>query len=220
MDREERRLKWHPWPALWFSIISPSLNLPWHSSWLQLSDLLLVYYLVSSIGLEDLEGMVCVCLTYFSISNTSQMRSTYLFWMNFWVAWINALKDDHPICTFNHSVIHNPPQSTSTLRPNLDQSLKNQESQARVLALLIDCVIFFLKTCFFLMWTIFKVLIEFVTILLLLYVLVFWLQGKWDLSSLTGGWTHTACIGRRSLNHWTAREVPDHVILNNAFDQI
>ena len=35
------------------------------------------------------------------------------------------------------------------------------------------------------MWTIFKVFIEFVTILLLFYVLVFWMQGKWDLSSLT-----------------------------------
>ena len=31
------------------------------------------------------------------------------------------------------------------------------------------------------MWTIFKVFIEFVTILLLFYVLVFWPQGMWDL---------------------------------------
>ena len=30
------------------------------------------------------------------------------------------------------------------------------------------------------MWIIFKVFIEIVTILLLVYVLVFWLQGKWD----------------------------------------
>ena len=34
------------------------------------------------------------------------------------------------------------------------------------------------------MWTIFKVSIQFVTILLLFYVLVFWLRGMWDLSSL------------------------------------
>ena len=34
------------------------------------------------------------------------------------------------------------------------------------------------------MWTIFKVSIQFVTISLLFYVLVFWLQGMWDLSSL------------------------------------
>ena len=58
------------------------------------------------------------------------------------------------------------------------------------------------------MWTIFKVFIEFVTILLLLYVLGFWLRGMWDLSSLTRDRTRTPCIGRRSLNHWTAREVP------------
>ena len=32
----------------------------------------------------------------------------------------------------------------------------------------------------FLMWIIFKVLIEFVTILLLFYILVFWLQGTWE----------------------------------------
>ena len=30
------------------------------------------------------------------------------------------------------------------------------------------------------MWIIFKVLIEFVTILLLFYILVFWLQGTWE----------------------------------------
>ena len=41
--------------------------------------------------------------------------------------------------------------------------------------------------CFFvfLTWTILKVFIEFMTILLLFYVLVFWPQGMWDLSSST-----------------------------------
>ena len=34
------------------------------------------------------------------------------------------------------------------------------------------------------MWTIFMVIIEFV-MLLLFYILAFWLQGMWDLSSLT-----------------------------------
>ena len=43
--------------------------------------------------------------------------------------------------------------------------------------------LFFLT--FFFMWTTFKVFIEFVPMLLLLYVLVFWLQGMWDLSSPT-----------------------------------
>ena len=60
---------------------------------------------------------------------------------------------------------------------------------------------------FFLMWTIFKVLIEFVTILF-----VFWFFGHkamQDPNSLTRNQTHTSCIVRRSLNHWTAREVPN-----------
>ena len=51
--------------------------------------------------------------------------------------------------------------------------------------------------------------------LLLFYVLVFWPQGMWDLGSLTRDGTHTPCIGRRSLNHWTTREVP--VIALNLF---
>ena len=62
------------------------------------------------------------------------------------------------------------------------------------------------------MWTIFIIIefvIEFVTILLIFfYVLVFWLFGMWDLSSPTRDRTRTPCIGRQSLNHWTAREVP------------
>ena len=44
---------------------------------------------------------------------------------------------------------------------------------------------FFFSFFFFLMWTIFKVFIEFVRILLWLYVLVFWSQGMWHLISLT-----------------------------------
>ena len=42
-----------------------------------------------------------------------------------------------------------------------------------------------------------------------LRVLVFWLRGMWDLSSLTRARTRTPCIGRRSLNHRTARDVPE-----------
>ena len=57
------------------------------------------------------------------------------------------------------------------------------------------------------MWTIFKVFIESVTVLLLLYVLVFCPQGKGNLSSQIRDRIHTPCIRRRSLNHWTAREV-------------
>ena len=40
------------------------------------------------------------------------------------------------------------------------------------------------------------------------FCFVFWPCGMWDLSPLIRDRTHTPCIGRRSLNHWTAREVP------------
>ena len=38
--------------------------------------------------------------------------------------------------------------------------------------------------------------------------LVFWPQGMWDPSSPTRSLTHTPCIGKWSLNHWTTMEVP------------
>ena len=67
----------------------------------------------------------------------------------------------------------------------------------------------FLKI-FFLTWTIF-----FKSLLNLLqyyfccfYVLDFWPWGKYDLSSLTRDQTCTPYIGRWSLNHWPAREIP------------
>ena len=41
----------------------------------------------------------------------------------------------------------------------------------------------------------------------------FWPQGMWDISSPTRDQTHTPCIGRQSLNHWTAREVPRTSVL-------
>ena len=61
---------------------------------------------------------------------------------------------------------------------------------------------------FYKMWTIFKVFIEFVTILLLFHVLVFWQQGVWDLSSPTRDRNRTLCTGRWMLNPWNARDVP------------
>ena len=61
---------------------------------------------------------------------------------------------------------------------------------------------------FFLTWTIFKVFIEFVPNWFLLYALVFWPWVMWGLSFPTMYWTNTSYIGRWSLNHWTAREVP------------
>ena len=68
------------------------------------------------------------------------------------------------------------------------------------------------------MWTIFKVFIEFVTRLLLFYVLVFWPRAMWDLSSLTRDQTHTLCNGRGSLNHWSAREVPIFCLIKLTFN--
>ena len=47
------------------------------------------------------------------------------------------------------------------------------------------CKVTFFKGDFFLMWTIFKVFIEFVTVSLLFYVLFFWPQAMWDLRSPT-----------------------------------
>ena len=52
-----------------------------------------------------------------------------------------------------------------------------------------------------------------VTILLLFYVWSFWPQGIWDLSSPTRDPICTPYIGRRSLNHWTTREVPSSPFL-------
>ena len=52
---------------------------------------------------------------------------------------------------------------------------------------------------------VFKIFIDFVTIF---HVLVFWPPGLWDLSSSTRGWTCSPCIGRGSLNHWMASQVP------------
>ena len=73
----------------------------------------------------------------------------------------------------------------------------------------------FLKDFF--MWAIFKLIIEFVTILLLFYVLIFfffWPQGTWGPSSLIKDRTYT-CLGRQSSNHWTSREVPSPIFLHD-----
>lgn len=58
------------------------------------------------------------------------------------------------------------------------------------------------------MWTVFNVFIEFVAISPLFYVLAFWPPGMRDSNFLTSDPTHALRIGRQSLNHWTAREVP------------
>ena len=42
----------------------------------------------------------------------------------------------------------------------------------------------------------------------------------WDVSSPTRDQTHTPCIGRRSLNHWAAREVPQGPALNHRYSSM
>ena len=66
--------------------------------------------------------------------------------------------------------------------------------------------LFFFFKDIFLMRTIFKVFIEFVTILPLFIFCFFWPQGMWDLSSPTRARTRTPCVGRRHLHPWTTRE--------------
>ena len=60
---------------------------------------------------------------------------------------------------------------------------------------------------FFLMWTIFKVFIAFVTVLLRFYVSFFFGHKVCEITSLTRDQTSTLCVRRQDLNHWTAREV-------------
>ena len=71
---------------------------------------------------------------------------------------------------------------------------------------------------FFRKCTIFKVFIEFLQYSFCYKTetifLVFWPQGVWDLSSLTRDQVCVPCIGRWSLNHWTASEVPKIGISN------
>ena len=64
---------------------------------------------------------------------------------------------------------------------------------------------FLLFKIFFLMWTIFKVFIKSVIVLLLV---VFFCQEACGSEFLTRDRTCTHCFGRQSLNHWTTREVP------------
>ena len=64
------------------------------------------------------------------------------------------------------------------------------------------------------MWTTFKVFIEFVTSLLLVYVSVFLALKIRHEGSLTRDQTCTPFIGRQSLNLWTARDVPPFLLSN------
>ena len=66
------------------------------------------------------------------------------------------------------------------------QNRNSEKRRERKLSLAqnpVDSLAVFHLFFFFLMWTILKVFIEFVTVLLLFYVLVFWPRGVWDLNS-------------------------------------
>ena len=56
-------------------------------------------------------------------------------------------------------------------------------------------ILFVVYFYFFLMWTVFKVFIEFATVLLLFHVLVFWPKGMRDLGSLTENRACTPACG-------------------------
>ena len=69
------------------------------------------------------------------------------------------------------------------------------------------------------MWTIFKVFIESVTILLLFYAFIFCLQGMWDLSSPTRDQTHTPALEGKVLTTELPRKSPSTVLLVQPFSQ-
>ena len=61
------------------------------------------------------------------------------------------------------------------------------------------------------MWTLFKVFVESVTTLLLLFMFLFWGPWSlWDLSSLTRDQTCAPCVGRLSPHHWTIKQDPGY----------
>ena len=64
------------------------------------------------------------------------------------------------------------------------------------------------------MWIIFKVFTEFVAILLLFHVLVFWPQGMWVLASNRGSNLHPLHWKVKS-SHWTTREIPSCTFLES-----
>ena len=71
------------------------------------------------------------------------------------------------------------------------------------------CTVSELKKNFFLMWTI--SLKSLLNCFCFMFFFFFWLRGLWDPSFLTRDQTHTPCIGRWGLSHWTAREVLHHI---------
>ena len=76
--------------------------------------------------------------------------------------------------------------------------------------------LFIFKRYIFLYRPFLKSLLNWLQYCFYFYVLAFWLPGMRDLSSLLRDRTHTSCIGRWSLDHWTAREVPSRPFKQNS----
>ena len=114
------------------------------------------------------------------------LRSTLVFFC--WLQYIWDLKYQSNTCAGHHyqKGLHGSWYYNLTMLP----------SHTYMFGYLFIFNVFF----FFLMWTIFEDFIEFVTKLLLFYALVFWPWGMWYLSSPTGDWTCSPCIGKWSLN--------------------
>ena len=135
---------------------------------------------------------ICLCLTWLSmtISKSIHIAANGIILLFLWWIWTFLnLK-----CLFPY------------LRP-LPGTHIHIHTLKKAAARAVFCFILFFKD-FFLMWTIFKVFIEFATTLLLFSVLVFWPQAMWGPSSLTRDQTCIPCSGSWSLNSWTSREVP------------
>ena len=70
------------------------------------------------------------------------------------------------------------------------------------------------------MWAILKVFTEFVTILLLFYVLVFWPGGMWDLSFLTRDQTHIPVLEGEDLPLECKGGLCNYHFIANIYDKI
>lgn len=71
-----------------------------------------------------------------------------------------------------------------------------------------DVTFTFLKNFFCCCGPFLKSLLNFITMLLLFYVLCFWPWGIWDCNSPTRDWICSPWIGTQSLNHRTNRQAP------------
>ena len=146
-------------------------------------------------------------------------------WVNKLMDWKASLFPPNPLFIAPHPVLHTPPTlggwpvqassvvfisgpSGSWLALASSEHCREMDwgrikvylfAQLSLYEVAVSCnsFFFFFKIFFFLkMRTIFKVFIEFVTILFLFSVLVFGLWAMWDLSSLTGNWTYFPLHGK------------------------